>query len=138
MQYAGESKNIKTHMQNILACLQVIEVDGETGVKIVGIATPIVACVTGMLREIELVELYGKPDWNQDPLDNGEIVLGMTVVSVGEESEVLYVKDANLDPWCFLGLLGVEVLSGLTWQAPYEKRYKDFWRKVKSNHPNVL
>ncbi|KAJ3024443.1 UNVERIFIED_CONTAM: hypothetical protein HDU68_008152 [Siphonaria sp. JEL0065] len=141
--YAKERDKIKGHLETTLACLRVIEKDPETGVKIVGIATPIVTCVTGMLREVELVEAHGQHrddnggDENESP-DVEDVVIGMKIVSIGEESEVSPIRDAKLDPWCFLGLLGVDVLSGLSWKAPYEAHYKKFWRKVRKGDESVF
>jgi hypothetical protein len=88
MQYASERHKIKGHIETILACLRIIERDPETGVKIVGIATPIVTCVTGMLREVELVQAHGQhrddaaDEENESP-DVEDVVLGMKIVSIG-------------------------------------------------------
>ncbi|KAI8828195.1 hypothetical protein BJ741DRAFT_627014 [Chytriomyces cf. hyalinus JEL632] len=102
--------------------------------------TPLLTGVFAMIQEMEDVEmnlLLGLADGgafgsnNESRKDVEVAVIGMKVMSIGEEKPQEMDVETGKEPWCFLGLLGVAVgKEGLRWNAFYEQDWRNFWELV--------
>ncbi|KAJ3298386.1 hypothetical protein HDU79_010972 [Rhizoclosmatium sp. JEL0117] len=87
-----------------------------------GTMKPLVRCMESMEDEINRVLRDGRSSSMETALQ--EMELGMTVMSLGDNVTEYETKD----PYCFLGLLGMEVGGGLRWKGRSEESWKLFWK----------
>ncbi|KAI8610582.1 hypothetical protein BC830DRAFT_1145133 [Chytriomyces sp. MP71] len=100
--------------------------------------TPMVRCVRAMIVEVEeVMEANSSPPLGRkegSPESVDSVVVGMKVLAIGATETT--VDGLEEDPWCFLGLLGLEV-GGLRWRAPYEEGWRNLWATAVLNFPSA-
>ncbi|KAI9339982.1 hypothetical protein BDR26DRAFT_861919 [Obelidium mucronatum] len=111
--------------------------------KRAGCSMPILTCMEAMWREMEIYQAHGcfcggsamfrNTQVSKTNNDVDDIVLGMRVSSLNDmvddddenENDYGYIVK---EPQCFLGLLGMDVCSGISWMGPSEESWRLFWK----------
>ncbi|KAJ3231992.1 Tetratricopeptide repeat protein 14 [Chytriomyces hyalinus] len=130
----SDRQRLRSSVMDILRTYEDLEgsLSSEENAAQSNIATPFITCISAMLREMEQVELNiqaGLPFNSEAKVkrdDVEDLVLGVTVMSFGEEESVEPYKGT---PWAFLGLLGADVMGYIKWAA-YEEGWREFWRTL--------
>ncbi|KAI8832115.1 hypothetical protein BJ741DRAFT_615374 [Chytriomyces cf. hyalinus JEL632] len=134
----SDRQRLRSSVMDILRTYEDLEatLSSEENAAQSNMATPFITCISAMLREMEQVELNiqaglpfnseAKRSSSNKRDDVEDLVLGVTVMSFGEEESVEPYKGT---PWAFLGLLGADVMGYIKWAA-YEEGWKEFWRAL--------
>ncbi|KAI8845018.1 hypothetical protein BJ741DRAFT_586637 [Chytriomyces cf. hyalinus JEL632] len=135
----SDRQRLRSSVMDILRTYEDLEgtLSSEENAAQSNMATPFITCISAMLREMEQVELNiqaglpfnseakrSRTSSNRDDVE--DLVLGVTVMSFGEEESVEPYKGT---PWAFLGLLGADVMGYIKWAA-YEEGWREFWRTL--------
>ncbi|ORY47076.1 hypothetical protein BCR33DRAFT_849065 [Rhizoclosmatium globosum] len=107
----------------VLSMLENVRQIGKesTGDASVGSVYPLLRCMEAMVDEMQgnIGEVVESPPRHSED----ELVLGMTVMSLGESDGDHFEEE----PWSFLGLLGMEV-GGIRWKGRTEESWRLFWK----------
>ncbi|ORY21762.1 hypothetical protein BCR33DRAFT_797584 [Rhizoclosmatium globosum] len=92
-----------------------------------GFLSPVVQCLIAILEEIDYIKYRGQQDDVTKVADDIEgLELGMQVLSIGASKGQRPEK--VIEPYVFLGLLGLKVAGGIRWKGRSEESWRLFWK----------
>ncbi|KAJ3400700.1 hypothetical protein HDU80_006696 [Chytriomyces hyalinus] len=117
----------------ILECCKTIDEGLRTGVDYMSgkesevrwrptLITPVVQCITQMVLEVAGVA----------GASVNSVEVAMSVMSISDEDGDLETIRTGDTPLALMGLLGVEIMGGVRWRAPYEESWRRYWIEVQN------
>ncbi|KAJ3397409.1 hypothetical protein HDU80_009558, partial [Chytriomyces hyalinus] len=58
------------------------------------------------------------------------VEVAMSVLSISDQDGDLETIRTGDTPLALMGLLGVEIMGGVRWRAPYEEAWRRYWSEV--------